>query len=43
VGGALAFRAAVRRPVAVLDGREVASAGPVSFEAQVFAGWAFGG
>jgi hypothetical protein len=43
VGGALAFRAALRRPTAVLDGREVASAGPVSFEAQAFVGWAFGG
>ncbi|MDX2009346.1 MAG: hypothetical protein SFW67_04100 [Myxococcaceae bacterium] len=43
VGGALAFRAALRRPTAVLDGREVASAGPVSFEAQAFVGWGFGG
>jgi hypothetical protein len=43
VGGSLAFRAALRRPTAVLDGREVASAGPVSFEAQAFVGWAFGG
>jgi hypothetical protein len=42
VGGALAFRAAVRRPIAVLDGREAAAAGPVSFEAQAFVGWTFG-
>jgi hypothetical protein len=43
VGGSLAFRAAIRRPTAVLDGREALSAGPVALEAQAFVGCVFGG